>query len=317
MSAAVPLLAYAAILGLLGPAWLCTAGWTLRAPRVALAAWAGTLAGSLVSLVLAGVLVAAPDARVTTSLADLLHACASALHEAYRAPGDTALHAAGAGLALGLPVKVLASLVASAWSGRRRRAAHLRDLRLVAGTGPVPGVAVVTHPVPAAYCLGGRRGVVVVTSSALAILEPGELAAVLAHEKAHQRGRHHLIVSVTRALASGVWILPPARRAVAAVHELLELVADDAAVRRAGRQATRAALLKLADPRQTRPVAGLAAGDTAVLLRLQRLHLARRPVHPGWRVASVVAAAGIAAVPFLVAAAPALAALRWDYCPLA
>lgn len=316
MKATAVLLGYAVLVGGVGARWLPAAQWRLRAPRLALAAWGLVLVGSSGSLVLAGLLVAAPDARVAASLADLLHACASAVGQAYRAPGDAAVHAAGAGVALGLPLWVLGTLVVSGWSDSRRRAAHLRGLRLVARSGPVPGVLVLDHHVPAAYCLGGSRGVVVVTSSALAVLNDGELLAVLAHERAHRTGRHHLVLSMTRALAGSVAILAPSRLAMTAVGELLEMLADDMAVRRAGRVATRRALVKMAGPLPG-PAVGLAAGDTSVLLRVQRLRRSPRPMQPASRSALLVAGVWVLAVPVLVAAAPALAALRWDYCPLA
>ena len=42
---------------------------------------------------------------------------------------------------------------------------------------------------PAAYCVPGRPATIVLTSGALAVLDPAQLTAVLAHERAHLAGR--------------------------------------------------------------------------------------------------------------------------------
>lgn len=316
MIVAVALLSYAALVGSLVPGWLCRTGWRLRSPRVALAAWGLLLFSVLSSLVLAGLVLAAPDSRTTASLTDLVHACVKAVVQASRAPGDAALHLAGAVLALIVLSRVLVALAVLTWRTSRERSRHLHGLRLVARDGPAQGVLVLDHDVPAAYCIAGRRGAVVVTSAVLAELDDDELTAVLAHEFAHRSGKHHLLLTVVRALACGVAVLPVAKRAVAAVSELLEMSADDAAVARVGAEVTRAALLKVADPRRGPAAATLAAADTAVLIRIQRLRQTQRRT-PALS-ASVLLVAGLCLVvlPVLVAAAPASAAFGSDYCPL-
>ncbi|MDZ4266075.1 MAG: M56 family metallopeptidase, partial [Mycobacterium sp.] len=85
---------------------------------------------------------------------------------------------------------------------------------------------VIDAPQKAAYCLGGRTGTIVITSAALAALERPHLDAVLAHERAHLAGRHHLLLSVTRALTAGL----PRMRLFTVAHtevaRLLEMCAD-------------------------------------------------------------------------------------------
>lgn len=316
MIAAVALLSYAALVGSLVPGWLCRAQWRLRSPRLALAGWGLLLFSVLSSLVLAGLLLAAPDTRITASLADLVHACVQAVDQAYSAPGDASLHLAGAVLALAVLSRVLVGFAVLSWRTSKERSRHLQGLRLIAREGPAQGVLVLDHDVPAAYCIGGRRGAVVVTSAVLAKLDDDELTAVLAHEYAHRSGKHHLVLTVVRALACSVPGLPVARRAVAAVSELLEMSADDAAVDRVGADATRAALLKVADPRPGPATATLAAAGTAVSVRIQRLRQTPRRMHAFS--SSVLLGTGlcIAVLPVLVAAAPASTAIEWNYCPL-
>ena len=50
---------------------------------------------------------------------------------------------------------------------------------------------------PAVYCVPGRPPTIVLTTGALAVLDTEQLTAVLAHERAHLAGRHHLLLAVT------------------------------------------------------------------------------------------------------------------------
>jgi len=85
---------------------------------------------------------------------------------------------------------------------------------------------------PAVYCLPGRPATIVVTTGALAVLEPAQLTAVLAHERAHLAGRHHLLLTATRALAAVAPFVPLFTRGAAEVARLAEMRADDAAIGR-------------------------------------------------------------------------------------
>jgi beta-lactamase regulating signal transducer with metallopeptidase domain len=67
--------------------------------------------------------------------------------------------------------------------------------------------------------------------------------SVLAHERAHLTGRHHLLVAVAQALRATLPFVPLFRRAPSAVRDLVELAADLAAVHACGPAAVRNALL--------------------------------------------------------------------------
>ena len=69
-----------------------------------------------------------------------------------------------------------------------------------------------------------------ITEGTIAALAPDELEAVLAHERAHARWRHELVIQPFVAWESAL-PLPPARRATAAVTGLVEMLADDHAAR--------------------------------------------------------------------------------------
>jgi Zn-dependent protease with chaperone function len=100
-------------------------------------------------------------------------------------------------------------------------------------------------PRPAAYCVAGRPAAIVVTSGALTVLDPPQLRAVLAHERAHLAHGHHVLATVTRALAAALPV-PLFTRGAAEVARLAEMSADDTAARASGRPALAAALIAIA-----------------------------------------------------------------------
>jgi Zn-dependent protease with chaperone function len=166
---------------------------------------------------------------------------------------------------------------------RQRTRAHAEAARItgrrlpVNGNGEAGGAAVVLDaPQPAAYCVPGRPAAIVLTSGALAVLEPAQLGAVLAHERAHLAGRHHLLISLTRGLAASFPGVPLFTRGPAEVARLAEMCADDAAARRTGRGALIAALLAMGTGAAV-PAAALAATSGPVTARVHRLLDPPRP----------------------------------------
>lgn len=101
-------------------------------------------------------------------------------------------------------------------------------------------------PRPAVYCVAGRPSAIVITSGALAVLDPPQLQAVLAHESAHLAHGHHTLATVTRGLAVAFPGVPLFSRGVASVARLTEMAADDEAARSSGRPTLVAALLAIA-----------------------------------------------------------------------
>lgn len=81
-----------------------------------------------------------------------------------------------------------------------------------------------------AFTAGFVRPRIVVSRGLIQTLEPGCLEVVLAHERAHARGRHPLLILVTQAFAQGLG-LAPLRWAADGMKLALEAVADDQAVR--------------------------------------------------------------------------------------
>lgn len=164
--------------------------------------------------------------------------------------------------------------------------------------GPDP-IRVLEHATPAVYCLPAVRGArIVVTEGALDRLTDQERASVLAHEHAHLRARHDLVLEGFSVVndAFPMWVC---RRALAEVRLLAEVLADRAAVRDHGSRVVGSALLVVAGG--LTPPGGLGAGDFGLTERL-RLLQEDRP----HRLQSAIVAAGACAValsPLLVGVA--------------
>lgn len=158
---------------------------------------------------------------------------------------------------------------------------HAEAVRIIGRPTDHDGVVVISADQPTAYCVsGGRQNAIVVTTAALDLLKPPALAAVLAHERAHLRGRHHHVIATLNTLAAALPRLPLMRAAARSVPTLLEMCADDAAARRHGREPLLAGLVALST-RHRIPDGVLAAAGTAVADRVTRLMQPRRVIW--WR----------------------------------
>jgi len=274
-------------------------------PRLGLAAWLTAMASALASAAAALEFLVQAAVAGWSRLAEVVcrsvagHACAQTVYT-------------GAVFEFTLAViTVVAALAAAAVAWRygrrvqqvqRQTRAHAEVARITGRRLPgVTATVVLDAPQPAAYCVAGRPGMIVLTSGALALLEPAQLAAVLAHERAHLAGRHHLLIALTRGLAAVFPAVPLFARGPEHVARLAEMCADDAATRHSGRSALLAALLAMAAD-AAGPASALGAMTCAVAARLQRLADApRRGRHAGNGLALAAATILLAGLPALVA----------------
>ena len=214
---------------------LAAARWPARDPVGALLVWQAVgLAGGL-ALVGAGVVYGlaplGPDLR--GALAVLAARPAAVL-----GVGVDHLLALAAGL--GLLCWLLGVMAATTRRTLRARRRHCDLLDVLATPWPaVPGARVLDHPTPVAYCLPGRRSRVVLSVGALRALDPTQVVAVLAHERAHLRERHDLVVLPFVAWGATAPFVRGMVVAQVAVAALIEMRADDVAAaharaRRAG-----------------------------------------------------------------------------------
>ena len=196
----------------------------------------------------------------------------------------------------------------------RQALRHAQTARLVGRPEPALGAVLVEHPQPAAYCVAGRHPTVILTTGALQALDPGQLDAVLAHERAHLAGRHHRLLAMARIGRQVLPFVPLMRDADAQVARLVELHADDAATRASDPRSLATALVVLATARPApRRPSRAAATDT-----VQRIHRLLDPAEPLSRVRRHLlraTAAALALTPVLLALAPAVLALALGRVP--
>jgi Zn-dependent protease with chaperone function len=312
---AVVLLGYAVFLGAGATWWLPRSAWVERAPRLGVLAWQVATVGLVVSVALAGLAVAAPSSKLSGDLADLLQACVMALRAQYATPGGVAVSASGAILVLGILGRIGYCLVATFRAAGRGRRAHLQTLTLIGRTDASTDAVILAHGQPAAYCLPGRRGRIVLTSAALDRLGADELRAVLAHERSHLRARHDLAVAAATALTRAFPKVPVLRVARDQIARLAELAADDAACRAVGRLPMAEALLTVAGSKT--PAPALAVGGSHTGGRIRRLLKPAAPLGRVRTASALLLSASALVLPLVVAAEPALAAQHLNYCPVA
>lgn len=314
MTAPIALIAFAVIIAVFGPRLLSHIDWPSRAPRLGILAWQALSTSIVLAVALAGLSLAVPAVPWTTDLAAVIEYCAMALKAQYSTPGGAAVSATGAVLALAVIGRVGYCIVRGLLGSHRTKKQQLEALFIVAQRHGGSETLIVDHPSAAAYCLPGRHQTVVFTTAALEALDKDQFAAVLAHERAHLRGRHHLILAAAEALQRAFPRLQAFRTAHAEMRILVEMLADDNAVRSNERLTVATALVRLAE-RGAAPAATLAAGGDTALLRVRRLVAPANPL--GWvqAIAVGLAVSAVIVLPLLILATPAAAADQHPVCP--
>jgi Zn-dependent protease with chaperone function len=224
---------------------LATASWPRRAPVAAILLWQALgLSWGLAAVgTLIGFAVTGDGAAVSTGALQRLASLITADHPV-AGIGLVRLACLAAGiLLLGVLCWILLAATASVLRARQRQ----RELlSLLAHDDPkVPGALVVDYPAAAAYCLPGLRPEIVISAGALDLLDADELAAVLAHERAHLRERHDLVLLPFLALLRAFSWAGITTRAYSAVGLLLEMHADDRVLRQLPARELATALLRV------------------------------------------------------------------------
>jgi Zn-dependent protease with chaperone function len=294
------------------PALLARAKWPLRAPRAAMVLWQAIAVAAVLSTFSAGIAIASrlfvpgPDGRPTATLVGDIGRLGWVLWVL-----DVTVFA----LTLVVGARLAMAVIRVAVTTRRRRAHHrmLVDLlglssEVVAARACARGrdLRVLEVAQPLAYCLPGVRRRVVVSEGTLDSLTDTEVAAILSHERAHLRARHDLVLEAFTAAHAAFPRFVRSASALDAVQLLVELLADDAAVRVTGRAPLARALVTCASGRT--PLGALAAGGTHTLLRVRRLSGSGNSLM--WSTAAYVAAAAVLVVPTFALAIPWLIELQ-------
>jgi Zn-dependent protease with chaperone function len=291
---------------LLGPVprYLLRAGWVVAEPRATLVLWQSV--GLAAGLAVLGALTSVALEPLPGGLLGALPRLVSRLAAGEPTGGLGLLHATLllTTIALGIRLVVLLALAAARTRRARRRHRELIDL---IGRPLSAGSLVLDHPAAAAYCLPGGAPRVVLTSGAVAMLDREELAAVLAHERAHLAERHDLVVLPFAAWSVALRWLPTVRRSRGAVDALVEMVADDRACTHCDRTALACALARFGSSGAAAAPAGALAAAGPAGATLQRVH---RLLDPPVRSARLrwtlyAAAAALLALPTLALLAAA------------
>ncbi|ASU82644.1 hypothetical protein CDO52_07465 [Nocardiopsis gilva YIM 90087] len=259
MTPAVALLltaCYTLLLGLAGPHLLSRLHRAAtRAPGVGLHAVTALATSWGAAVVSAGLLLLV---QVTggVGLAALIELCVATVCAVFGSPAEPNLPAL---IALAVPAAALGRLgwyaLTRGYRGWRWSARHRAMLGTVGRRRRLQGTRVWLLPTDqtSAYCVGGPGARVVLTQGALDTLDADELAAVIAHERAHLRGRHHLLLGWLRTLDAAFPGVPLLRRAAPLAAELAEWAADDQAARGRDRRVVARAIAAMARPGNGRP----------------------------------------------------------------
>lgn len=286
-------------LGTVGGAHLLSrARWPWRTPRTAIALWQALgLAWGVATIgTLLGFALLPYGQGIAGGLPALIKDDAGRL-------GPPHLAALLCGLSL--TMVLLAMLGYALFRVVRARRRHRALLALVAhGDSAVPGTLVLDHPAATAYCVPGvRSSQVVVSAGTLELLDAAELAAVLAHERAHARERHDLVLLPFASLHQVFPQIGLVGRCLDSVELLIEMTADDRAQRHRAPRELATALLRFAAAQPVAAPSGALAAATGaglpVMTRVRRL-MEPTPPHPVTRFAAMASAVALVVVPFLL-----------------
>ena len=192
MTEAIPLGILAVVLAWPVPVALARARWALRMPALAMLCWQAIAVAGGLSMI-------------------------------------GALWYLSRGAAVLLALHLLLNLGLTTLGAMRQRRRHLQLVELLSTPMPDrPGTRLIENEAPVAYCLpGAPRSVTVLSDGLLRLLTEDELAAVVAHERAHVTQHHHIVLIAFKAWRTALPWFPIASRAEDAVALLVELLADD------------------------------------------------------------------------------------------
>ena len=292
------------------PEALARAQWPIRAPRAAMTLWQAIALAAVLSAFSCGLAIAAnllspgPDGTPTTHPLREMERVGVPLWIAY-----VAVFA----LTLIIGARLIFTVIRVGVRTRARRATHRQLIDILDRcdrsdqSNPLFGrdIRMIDVEQPLAYCLPGIRQRVVLSEGVVARLSRDELVAVIAHERAHLRARHDLVLEAFIALHEAFPRFVRSSSALGSVELLVEALADDQAVRATAPTTLGRALVACADA--VAPHGAMAVGGPTTLTRVHRLRHDRAPI---WLVAVAYSGAvAILVVPTLAVAIPWLTEL--------
>lgn len=231
------------VLGIVAPRWLDHLAAPQRHPRIAMFSWLCTQGIFMVVLTAMPLTLWFRPGFDLNIVAPSAITCAQRLRDGEVFPWFDAVQTVVWLAGLVGALRVVCMFGMAVVRHRRMADAHVSTLRVIGRRyAAEPDVYLIHGYGLTAYSLGGNIPVIVVGEGVLA-LRPDERDAVLAHERAHLRGRHHLLVVWVGAFRRAFPFLPLAKIGATWVHVLVELSADRHAVAVCGRESVRDALV--------------------------------------------------------------------------
>ncbi|WGW13334.1 M48 family metalloprotease [Saxibacter everestensis] len=297
------LAALAIILAWPAPLLLSRSRWPDRDPLAALVLWQAIgLAGGL-SMIGAGLVfgVAPLGDNLPHALGRLAHNILTG--SPFRGLGVG--HCIVLIVAALLAVRLAGTLVWSFLQTIRHRRRHRELLALLSSPSPShPRTRVLELELPVAYCLPGNKATTVLSAGLVELLKPGELHAVIAHERAHLRQRHDLLVLPFVAWKQALPFLPTPVVAHRSVTALVEMLADDQACRNNDRLILANAIAQTTSARELAGKVGVVADDTVIAARVHRLRVDESTLAVPVRAAILLGSIALFAVPTALLWAP-------------
>lgn len=289
------------------PLVLSRVPWTARSPFTALILWqAIALAGGLSMI---GAMLVWGLEPLGDNLITALGGLWTVLTGGPLAPALEPVHVFALSTALLLGSHLVFTLLLSTYRVTRQRHRHRRLLALLSDPSPTePGTVVLAHGAPVAYCLPGFGGSLTVLSRGLLdTLDEQGLRAVIAHERAHLDQRHDLLVLAFESWHHALPWLPTSRLARRAVQELIEMLADDTALRQVSADTLLRSLVAVASGAASAPgtESGL-PGEELSSMRLKRLLSPAGPLPVAGRAGVLAVAALLVLLPTTLLVAPGL-----------
>lgn len=284
------------------PVALANARWTRRSPRAALLAWQGVALGGALSMF--GALLGIAFLPLHQPAFDSI----DQLNEAFwtgplpQTWGFASALTLSAALLFG--ALLLANIIHAIWVTELKRRQHRSRVDLLSSPlGDHRHIRLLDHPAPMAFCLPGMRNLTVLSSGLVDLFDQDEFEAVLAHERAHLRGQHHLVLLAFRAWHDTLPWFPIASQAERAVATLIELIADDDAARTVERETIARAIRRVGGSWDDGIIGGRATEfgtDPATLApRLARLEQPRMRLGLATRITIAISAIALVLTPAL------------------
>lgn len=285
------------------PLLLSRARWPAAAPVLALTLWQSIALAGGISMI--GSLLLYGLQPFGTELWRRAFAAFATIFAGPLPPGVSLLTAFALSAAVLLTAHLVLNLALTSVRSRHQRHRHRELLSLLSSPLPnAPRTRVIDHPAPAAYCLPGARSVTVLSEGMIELLTPQQLEAVVAHERAHLRQKHHLLLDAFRSWKRALPWFPIATRAQDAVALLVEMLADDYARQLVGDDVL-ATAIELVDSTGSAGAALGAPKDArtpeqrrkAITARVERLTGRRSSVGVALRVGVIAVAAALIVIP--------------------